>query len=56
MGDQRNGDGTYTEQEGEKYEEDLDHGASLGAVLEELERDDSIVTKEISQIDFRLKV
>jgi hypothetical protein len=44
-GDQRNENGTYTEQEGEKDEEDFDHGAGLGAIFEELERDNSIVTK-----------
>jgi hypothetical protein len=41
----RNGGRTYTEQEGEKDEEEFEHGAGLGAVPEEFERDDGIVTK-----------
>jgi hypothetical protein len=36
---------TYAEQEGEKDEEDFDRGTGLGAVLEELKRNDRIVTK-----------
>jgi len=48
--DDRNGDGTHSEQEGEKDEEDFDHGTGLGAVLEEFQRNNSIVTKG-SQLD-----
>jgi hypothetical protein len=42
---EENGSRTYTEQEGEKDEEEFEHSAGLGAVPEKFERDDSVVTK-----------